>query len=150
VGLSISLVAQVAADEPWNPNAVYAAREAQLKHAIEANPRAAQPLVDLAAFYLKPLLDTGARSCHTPFLGESTLSLHRSLDKGGHGRRSAHRGMRPMPDSDRFGERNRRVQCRLVAGRAAPVALKGPLTTVREVPAMTMRRTALDAYFACL
>jgi len=55
VGLLIGLVAQSAADEPWNPSAVYAAREAQLKQAIEANPRAAQPLVDLAAFYLKPL-----------------------------------------------------------------------------------------------
>jgi hypothetical protein len=55
VGLSISLVAPAAADDPWNPNAVYAAREAQLRHVVEANPRAAQPLVDLAAFYLKPL-----------------------------------------------------------------------------------------------
>lgn len=43
------------AADAWDRNAVYAARVAELQKAIDANPSAAQPLVDLAAFYLKPL-----------------------------------------------------------------------------------------------
>lgn len=43
------------AQQPWDRQAVYAAREAQLKAAIESRPADPQPLVELAAFYLKPV-----------------------------------------------------------------------------------------------
>jgi tetratricopeptide (TPR) repeat protein len=43
------------AQSAWDRQAVYAEREAQLKKAIDARPSDPQPLVDLAAFYLKPL-----------------------------------------------------------------------------------------------
>ena len=39
----------------WDRDAVYAAREAELRRAIDARPGDPQPLVELAAFYLKPL-----------------------------------------------------------------------------------------------
>ena len=48
--------ARVAVAQPsWDRQAVYAAREAQLKAAIESRPADPLPLVDLAAFYLKPV-----------------------------------------------------------------------------------------------
>jgi len=43
------------AQSAWDRQAVYAERETQLKKAIDARPSDPQPLVDLAAFYLKPL-----------------------------------------------------------------------------------------------
>lgn len=43
------------AADPWDADAVYAARVAELTRAIDANPKDPQPLADLAAFYLKPL-----------------------------------------------------------------------------------------------
>jgi tetratricopeptide (TPR) repeat protein len=43
------------AQQAWDRQAVYAAREAQLKRAIDSRPADPQPLVDLAAFYLKPV-----------------------------------------------------------------------------------------------
>jgi hypothetical protein len=43
------------AQTAWDLQAVYAAREAQLKQAIETRPADPQPLVELAAFYLKPV-----------------------------------------------------------------------------------------------
>jgi len=39
----------------WDRQAVYAAREAQLKKAIEARLADPNPLLELAAFYLKPV-----------------------------------------------------------------------------------------------
>jgi hypothetical protein len=54
VGLTLApLVA--ATEQAWDRHAVFAAREAQLKQAIENRPADPQPLVDLAAFYLKPV-----------------------------------------------------------------------------------------------
>jgi tetratricopeptide (TPR) repeat protein len=41
--------------DSWNRDAVYAQRVAELQQAIAQHPDDAQPLVDLAAFYLKPL-----------------------------------------------------------------------------------------------
>lgn len=43
------------AQSTWDRQAVFAAREAELKRAIEARPNDPQPLAELAAFYLKPL-----------------------------------------------------------------------------------------------
>jgi hypothetical protein len=43
------------AQPAWDRRAVYAARQAQVKSAIDTRPGDAQPLVELAAFYLKPL-----------------------------------------------------------------------------------------------
>jgi hypothetical protein len=43
------------AQTAWDRQAVYAAWEAQLKQAIETRPADPQPLVELAAFYLKPV-----------------------------------------------------------------------------------------------
>jgi tetratricopeptide (TPR) repeat protein len=51
-----ALAPLVAEAQPaWDRQAVYATREAQLKKTIDARPADAQPLVDLAAFYLKPV-----------------------------------------------------------------------------------------------
>ena len=43
------------AQSAWDRQAVFAAREAELKRAIDARPNDPQPLAELAAFYLKPL-----------------------------------------------------------------------------------------------
>ena len=43
------------AQQAWDRQAVYEAREAQLKQAIAARASEPQPLVELAAFYLKPV-----------------------------------------------------------------------------------------------
>jgi tetratricopeptide (TPR) repeat protein len=51
--LGASLAAE--AQQAWDRQAVYAAREAQLKQAIASKPSDPQSLVELAAFYLKPL-----------------------------------------------------------------------------------------------
>jgi len=53
IAASESYAANGAVD--WDRDAVYAAREAELKQAIETRPDIAGPLVDLASFYLKPL-----------------------------------------------------------------------------------------------
>jgi hypothetical protein len=62
IGLAVCLVLGCAlvplaaeTQQAWDRQAVYAAREAQLKQAIESRPADPQPLVDLAAFYLKPV-----------------------------------------------------------------------------------------------
>lgn len=49
------LATAASAAEAWNPNVVYAEREAVLKSAIAARPNDVNALVDLGAFYLKPL-----------------------------------------------------------------------------------------------
>lgn len=54
LGLMIVPVASEA-QQAWDRQAVYAEREAQLKQAIAARPADPQPLVELAAFYLKPV-----------------------------------------------------------------------------------------------
>jgi tetratricopeptide (TPR) repeat protein len=62
IGLAVCLVLGCAlvplaaeTQQAWDRQAVYAAHEAQLKQAIERRPADPQPLVDLAAFYLKPV-----------------------------------------------------------------------------------------------
>jgi hypothetical protein len=60
IALLVGLVTGLTALAPapavaWDRDAVYAAREAELKVAIARSPNDPQPLVALAAFYLKPL-----------------------------------------------------------------------------------------------
>jgi len=43
------------AQQAWERQAVYAAREARVKEAIGTRPADPQPLVEQAAFYLKPV-----------------------------------------------------------------------------------------------
>jgi hypothetical protein len=51
----IGLLAADASAAPWNREAVYTSRVAELQQAIADHPNEAQPLVDLAKFYLKPV-----------------------------------------------------------------------------------------------
>lgn len=55
LGLAVLAPLVAEAQPTWDRQAVYATREAQLKKTIDARPADAQPLVDLAAFYLKPV-----------------------------------------------------------------------------------------------
>jgi tetratricopeptide (TPR) repeat protein len=52
---AVGLSAVSLAGQAWNRDAVYAQRVAELKSAVAARPNDANALVDLAAFYLKPL-----------------------------------------------------------------------------------------------
>lgn len=52
---AIYLSATSAAVQGWNREVVYAQRLAELKRAADSRPTDANALVDLAAFYLKPL-----------------------------------------------------------------------------------------------
>jgi tetratricopeptide (TPR) repeat protein len=49
------LLAVSAGAQPWNRDLVYAQRVAELQRAIAARPADPNPLIDLGAFYLKPL-----------------------------------------------------------------------------------------------
>ncbi|MGH8019731.1 MAG: tetratricopeptide repeat protein [Opitutaceae bacterium] len=81
VAFGLSLVSIVQADS-WDRNAVYAEREAGLKRRIEARPNDPNALVDLAAFYLKPLAprtveaaDGKARTLNVPLRNEVVGSI---------------------------------------------------------------------------
>ena len=52
---SFCLLAASASAQTWNRDAVYAQRVAELQRAIAARPTDPNPLIDLGAFYLKPL-----------------------------------------------------------------------------------------------
>jgi tetratricopeptide (TPR) repeat protein len=52
---ALALPALCGAQQAWDRDAVFAAREAQLKQAIASRPSEAQPLAELAAFYLRPV-----------------------------------------------------------------------------------------------
>lgn len=71
---------------PWDAEAVYAARVAELKAAIDARPKEAQPLVDLAAFYLRPTAprdveaaDGVVRRVHVPLKPQRRNSIQQNF-----------------------------------------------------------------------
>lgn len=68
------------AQPAWDRQAIYAAREAQLKAAIDSRPADPQPLVDLAAFYLKPVTPRDVEAADDPDLARPLLK--RALQMG--------------------------------------------------------------------
>ena len=84
LGLAVLAPLVAEAQPTWDRQAVYATREAQLKKTIDARPADAQPLVDLAAFYLKPVAardveaaDGVRRRVMVPLRNEWVVEAHR-------------------------------------------------------------------------